>query len=141
MTETTARVRRVEGDTAWVVGEAPSSCGACAGKGCGSSVFARLLHAGEPEYPVHNGIAARPGDAVVVAIEDGALLGAATRAYIVPLAVLLAGALAGSSLGEAAAVLGGALGLMAAMLWLRRARGSARPVIVRFGAAECASRN
>jgi sigma-E factor negative regulatory protein RseC len=141
MTEASARVCRVEGDTAWVVSEAPASCGVCAGKGCGNSVFARLLHAEEPEYPVLNRIDARPGDAVVVAIEDGALLGAAARAYLLPLALLLGGALAGSPFGEAAAVLGGLFGLAAAILWLRRARGPARPAIIRLGGASCAARN
>lgn len=141
MTEASARVRRVEGDTAWVVSEAPASCGVCAGKGCGSSVFARLLHAEEPEYPVQNRIDARPGDVVVVAIEDGALLGAAARAYLLPLALLLAGALAAAPFGEAAAVLGGLFGLASATLWLRRARGAARPAIIRLGGAGCATRN
>jgi sigma-E factor negative regulatory protein RseB len=46
--ESPARIKRIEGDTAWVVSEAPTSCGACAGKGCGSSVFARFWHADLP---------------------------------------------------------------------------------------------
>lgn len=141
MTETSARVSRVEGDTAWVVAEAPASCGVCAGKGCGSSVFGRMLHAQDPEYPVENRIAAQPGDAVVVAVEDGALLGAALRAYVLPLALLVLGALVGAAFGDAGAVTGGLIGLLLATSWLRRARPARQPAIVRLGVAECGTRN
>ena len=142
MIETPARVVRNEGAQAWVVSEAPSSCGACAGKGCGSSVFNRLWHPDTPEYPVGNPIGAQPGEAVVVGLPDGALLGATTAAYLVPLAALFAGVALGQWLaGELASILGGLTGFLLAGLWLRQRRPArhADPVILRRGTTQCAS--
>jgi sigma-E factor negative regulatory protein RseC len=137
MIETPARVTRVEGPTAWVRVESPGSCGACGGKGCGASLYARMLHPREPEYPVENPIAARPGEAVVVGIQDGALLGAVFAGYMIPLALLLGGAILGSPFGDAGAAAGGAAGFLAAVAWLRRRRAADQPVILRRGAPTC----
>lgn len=139
MIETPARVLRTDGTTAWVVSAAPSSCGACGGKGCGSTVFNRLWQPGEPEYAVANPIHAQAGDAVVVGLEDGALMHAAMRVYLLPLVLVMAGAALGQSLaGEPAAILGGVTGLLLAALWLKRARsGAAGPVILRQGSTRC----
>ena len=139
-TETPARVIRLEGGDAWVVSEAPASCGACGGKGCGSSVFARLWHPKEPEYRVANPIGAAPGEEVVVGLPDGALLRAALLAYGAPLALILAGALAGQfTYGEPGALAGGLCGLLLAALFLRFQRGEAAPVILRRGTTACRS--
>lgn len=122
MIESPARIRRTEGETAWVVSEAPSSCGACAGKGCGSSVFARFWHADLAEYPVANPIGAAAGDAVVVGLPDGALLHAALTSYGLPLVLLLLGAgIGGTIFGEPGAIGGGLSGLILAALWLKLA--------------------
>lgn len=150
MIETPARVVRVDGACAWVVSEAPSSCGACGGKGCGSSVFNRLWHPDNPEFQVDNPIDASPGEAVVVGLPEGALLRASGAAYVVPLAALLLGAGLGQVMGrmsgadgsgELAAALGGLTGLLLAGLWLKRRRpGQAGdPVILRRGTTACAS--
>lgn len=135
MIETPARVTRIEGDSAWVVAAAPSSCGACGGKGCGSSLFARVLHADAPEFRVDNGIGAAVGEAVVVGLPEGALLGAAVAAYLIPLLLLLLGAVLGQHLGgELGAVLGGLCGLLLAALRLkRRPAPAAMPVLLRRG--------
>ena len=143
MIETPARITRLDGlEEAWVVSAAPSSCGACGGKGCGSSLFARALHAREPEYRVENSIGACVGEAVVIGLPDGALLNAALSGYIVPLLLLLAGAALGQWIaGEAGAVAGCLLGLGLAALNLKRGRGTeVRPVVLRRGEAGCASR-
>lgn len=135
MIETPARVTRLEGNSAWVVSMATSSCGACGGKGCGSSLFARFWHAREPEYPVDNTIGAEPGEAVVVGLPDGALLHAALSSYGMPLLLTLLGAGAGNAFfGEPGSVAGGLFGLLLAGLWLKL-RGVARagPVILRRG--------
>lgn len=147
MIESPARVTRIEGATAWVTSQAPTSCGACGGKGCGSSVFGRFWHPDEPEYRVDNPIGALAGEAVVVGLPEGALLRAALASYVFPLSLLLAGAGLGKLLGgELGAVAGGLLGLSFAALALRRHRGNdAVPVILRRddGAAgrACATRN
>jgi sigma-E factor negative regulatory protein RseC len=141
MIETPARVVRVDGGTAWVCAESPSACGACGGKGCGASLYTKLLHPREPEYAVANSIDARPGEPVVVGIEDGALFKAALAAYIVPLALLLLGALLGSRQGDLAAVLGALAGLVLAVVWLRRRRAGGGPVILRRGTVACGTRH
>lgn len=140
MIEVSARVVRVEGELAWVRTESPSSCGACGGKGCGSSTFARLLHPREPEYAVLNPIASEAGESVVVGIEEGALLRAAVSGYLMPLLLLLLGALLGGLWGEPQAIAGGVLGLAIAMAWLKRRRVLASPVILRRGEAACSTR-
>ncbi len=138
MLETPARVVRLQGDLAWVRVEAPASCGACGGRGCGSSLYARMLHPREPEYPVANPIAARPGERVVVGIEEGAVFRAVLAAYVLPLLLLLLGAMLGAAFGDRAAALGGAAGLTLGLLHLRRRPATTRtPVILRR--AGCAS--
>lgn len=145
MIESPARIIRVEGPAAWVTSEAPSSCGACAGKGCGSSLFARIWHPREPEYRVDNPIAAGPGELVVVGLPDGALLEAVLAGYLLPLALLLLGAVSGHAIsGEPGAILGGLSGLLLAAAWLRlRRRPGATPVILRRddGGHACSSRH
>ena len=130
---------RVEGPTAWVRVESPSSCGACAGKGCGSSIYTKLLNPREPEYPVENLIEARSGEAVVIGIEDGALLKAVYAGYLVPLALLLVGALIGSGWGELGSALGAVAGMLLAVAWLRQRKRGTTPVILRHGEVSCAN--
>lgn len=140
MIETQARVMRVDGATAWVQAESPSSCGACGGKGCGASLYSRLLHPREPEYAVGNPIAARAGELVVVGVEDGVLFRAALAAYVLPLMLLLLGALLGGRWGEFGALAGAVAGLTLAAMWLRSRRGASQPVILRRGATVCSTR-
>lgn len=137
MIETPARVVRSEGQVAWVRVESPSSCGACGGKGCGSSLYARMWHPREPEYPVDNPIDARPGDAVIVGVADGAVWSAVLHGYLLPLALLLTGALLGASRGDGWAVAGGLVGLLLGVVWLRQRRDARRPTILRLGSGAC----
>jgi sigma-E factor negative regulatory protein RseC len=139
MIENPARVMRLDGGVAWVRSESPSSCGACAGKGCGNSLYARLLHPSEPEYPVENPIGAEVGEAVVVGIQDGAVYRAVLSGYLVPLALLLAGAVLGARWGEVYSVVGAAAGLLAAVVWLKRGRPGSTPVILRRGEPHCSA--
>jgi sigma-E factor negative regulatory protein RseC len=131
--ETPAHVTRVEGDTAWVTSKAPSSCGACGGKGCGSSLFSRVWHPDEPEYRVDNPIGAEAGETVVVGLPDGTLLRATLASYGMPLAFLLSGAVLGNYLfGEPGSIWGGLFGLGLAGAWLKLRRGpDSMPVILR----------
>ncbi len=140
MIEMPARVTRVENDAAWVCVESPESCGACGGHGCGSSLYARMLHPREPEYPVENFIAARPGEHVVVGIEDGSILKAVCWGYLMPLVLLIVGAILGSTWGEAYGVLGSVVGMLIATAWLRTRRGNAQPTILRRGSTVCDAR-
>lgn len=137
MVETPARVVRLQGDTAWVRVEAPESCGACGGKGCGSTLFARMLHPREPEYAVDNPIAAQPGERVMIGIGDGVVLKAVVSAYLVPLVLLTLGAVVGAYFGEGAAVVGGLLGLVLGLLRMKRQPVTGAPVILRRSAQGC----
>lgn len=137
MIETPARVVRLQGDTAWVRVEAPESCGACGGKGCGSTLYARMLHPREPEYAVDNPISAQPGDRVVIGIEDGAVLKAVVSAYLLPLVLLTLGATTGSWFGEGAAIVGGLVGLVVGLLRMKRQPVTGLPVILRRSAQGC----
>lgn len=140
MLETPAVVTRAEGDIAWVVSRAPASCGVCAGKGCGSSVFARMLHADEPEYPVRNPIGAAPGEEVVIGVPDGTLLHASVAAYLLPLfALMLAVALGTWFFGELGGIFAGLCGLLLAGAWLSKHSAAAvQPVVLRRGKTTCA---
>jgi len=142
MIETPARITRLEGDGAWVASAAPASCGACGGKGCGSSLFARMLHADEPEFRVDNPIGAQPGESVVVGLPDGTLLKAALLSYVLPLLLLLLGAGVGQHFaGELGAVTGSLCGIVLAAWYLkRRSAPVAYPVVLRRGETTCASR-
>lgn len=134
MNETLARIVRVQGGTAWVRVEAPASCGACGGRGCGStSVFGQLFNPRPAEYPVDNAIDARVGETVVVGVEEGAVLRSVFRSYVLPLLLLLAGAVIGMQAGgELLAMAGAGAGLVLGFVLLRGARGG-QPVIVRRG--------
>ncbi len=137
MLETPARVVRLQGNVAWVRVETPASCGACAGKGCGASLYARLLHPREPEYAVLNPILAQPGERVMIGIEEGALLRAAAAAYLIPLALLTLGALVGSAQGDAGAVIGGTLGLLLGLVRMKWQPSRGMPVILRRSRDGC----
>lgn len=134
MNETPARVVRTEGEVAWVQVEAPASCGACGGRGCGSgTVFGQLFNPRPSEYLVQNRIGAAVGEAVVVGVAEGEVLRSVFRSYILPLVLLLFGAILGMELGgEPWAIAGAVAGLVLGGWFLRGARGS-QPMILRRG--------
>lgn len=145
--EQAAIVVRVEDGTAWVeVSEAAAGCGRCHETGgCQSGMLTRLFRPGAlRDFPVANAIGAVPGERVVVAIPDGAILAATAVAYLLPILGLLVGAFAGAILAgdpaskDGAAAVGAALGvaLVVAAGWWMRGRGPAasmRPVLLRKG--------
>lgn len=89
---------------------------------------------------VHNSRGARPGDRVVLTLDDGQVLKAAAAVYIVPLIALIAGyALAAAlatmlSLPETLVGVAGAIaGLLASLVWVARYdRSSARKETFHF---------
>jgi len=129
MIEETAHIVRVRGDYAWVETEPATACGSCAaGKGCGISVLASLFGRRNTQVKVKNGIGAAAGDRVVIGISEAGLVQGSLAVYVVPLAALFAGMLAGGRIGglfstgyaELASILGAAAGLLAGLVWLRR---------------------
>jgi len=129
--KTAARVLEVTGDRARLACEAAgSSCRACAGGG--GCALQRLAGLGGAALEVprrgRDGVWLEPGALVTVEIGDGELLAAAARAYLPPLAGVLAFPLltraawgAGDGAALLAALAGLLLGWAAARAWLRHA--------------------
>ena len=125
-----ARVHAVEAHRVRLECESPAAaCGACAGRG--RCALRWLAGPGHPSLDVESSAAAgpplRPGDGVIIEVDDGELLRAAALAYLPPLVGLLAGPVAAAALtpgSELAALAGAVLGLAtgwgAARAWLRR---------------------
>lgn len=142
MLETRAIIVRLDGSDALVEAQQGGGCGHCDSvNGCGSGKLSKLFCAQPRRFRVHNGIDARVGDEVQVAVADGALLRSVLIIYMLPLLLLLAGGLLGASLADAAsrrdvyAAIGAVLGLASGFVLARLfAPAAAQPVIARCGA-------
>ena len=139
MIETRGIVTAVEGGFALIETERAVGCGQCQGRGCGTGVLSQFACSGSREIKALNDLGAQAGERVVIGIADGALLKGASVAYVLPLLLLLAGALLGSSYGagrDIAAVLGALAGLGAGMALARiynyrqRANTQFQPVVL-----------
>lgn len=145
MVEEQGIVVALDGARAWIETRRKSVCGGCsANKGCGTGVMARYFDGRVAKVQALNPRAAAVGDTVTVGLHEGALLAVSTLMYLLPLALLLTGALAAEFLaqrigvsGEPLTIAGGIAGLlsgfMLARLGSRRIEHDARfqPVIVR----------
>ena len=114
---TRAVVRDLDGEFA-LVEASQTGCGRCSEPGgCGGLHPGKILCTSKPRlFRALNTAGARVGDSVSVAVAEGAIGAAATRAYLLPLVLLLAGAIAGEALlghaaGLWASVSGALLGL------------------------------
>ncbi|WP_051304873.1 SoxR reducing system RseC family protein [Chitinilyticum litopenaei] len=144
MIETEAQVERLDGERAWVRLRPHSPCGHCDPvTGCKSVAISRMFGNARQEFSVRSPLPVVPGDLVVIAIPEPALLHSALWGYGLPLALLLLGAGFGGWLaGDAGALTGAASGLVLAfvLLWLRRKQtGPAEPFIARVGRGACGS--
>lgn len=98
-----------------------SACGSCDAKSaCGTSLLSSLFKHRATRMQVENSVNARPGDHVVVGIDESEMVSGSVRLYLWPLLGLIGGAIAAQSLvnpSEASAIIGGLSG-MALALWL-----------------------
>ncbi|MBI1174776.1 MAG: Fis family transcriptional regulator [Sideroxydans sp.] len=145
MLETRAIVVQLEGTEAIVESRQGGGCGHCdSEKGCGSGKLAQLFCTQPRRFRVRNGINARIGEEVQVAIADGVLLRGALTMYFLPLLLALGGGMVGTSWAHSAAssdayaaggvVLGLVTGfLLVRLLALRRSSSAVPPVITRCG--------
>ncbi|MFO7641648.1 MAG: SoxR reducing system RseC family protein [Candidatus Competibacteraceae bacterium] len=142
MIEERAMVVAVEEGYVWLETQRRSSCGGCqASGGCGVATLAKLWPGQRTRVRAIAEPGLRPGDEVMVGLAEGALLRGALLVYLLPLALLLAGALLGQAVfagaGEepvvALGVVGLGLGFLAVRVLSRRLRRDARfqPVVLR----------
>lgn len=122
MNETPAVVVHTEGEYAVVEAQGASGCGRCESVGgCASARLGRLFCAAPRRFRVLNRLGARPGERVVLAVREGALLRSAGAAYGVPLLLVVAGAILGAWLAASPrtrdlyAAAGAAIGLIAGL--------------------------
>lgn len=118
------------------------SCSGCS-QSCSSAALGKALQREVVlRLPMQQDYAdLRPGDRIVLGISETELLGLSLKVYLLPLAALFAGAVAGAwgaawfaVQADLAAIGGGLFGLLAGFGMLRRTRtpgGSAAPVILR----------
>lgn len=134
MLEQHAIVLRTEDGLAWVEARESGTCGSCGSGGCSTRRLADLFGRRERAYPVQNPLRAIAGEHVVIGIPHGALWKSALRLYGLPLALLLAGALAGQHLyGDWGALLGASAGIAIAAISQKRLAASSalQPVMLR----------
>jgi sigma-E factor negative regulatory protein RseC len=126
--EQRGRVLRAEGGRAQIAPDHNLSCGSCvAHGGCSTKWITALFPRRETTFFMDNGIGARPGDAVIVGVDEQLLQRSSLLLYALPLAGLLAGGVLGeaafSRLGlhpELGGILGGLTALTAALAFVRR---------------------
>lgn len=123
MIEEIAVVAKIEHNQVWVETRAATGCGGCRQKSvCSTSVLDKLIR--KRAVAVDCDIELKPGDEVVVGIEEGVLIRASLLLYMLPLLAMGAGgALAQSWLpmgyGKADLVIAGAaLSSLGLSLWL-----------------------
>lgn len=142
MIEEQAVVVEVGDGYAWVETQRRSACNACAaGEGCGTAALAKAWGDRRARVRAISNLPLQPGDNVIVGLAEGALLSGSLLVYLLPLALLLAGAVLGqvvfAGAGDEPVMLSGAVGLglgfLAARAWSQRWRNDARfqPVVQR----------
>ncbi len=146
MIEEQAVVMEVGEGYAWVETQRRSACGACAtSEGCGTAVLAKAWGDRRVRVRAISDLPSlQPGDNVIVGLAEGALLSGSLLVYLLPLVLLLAGAMLGQAVfagaGDEPVMLSGAVGLglgfWVARAWSRRWRDDARfqPVVLRRSA-------
>ena len=122
MIDAKGTVTSLDGDYAIVQMEETTGCGRCHEEGgCGGNNLGKMLCNTPKTFRVLNLGNASVGDRVTVSIDEGVIRHSALLAYGLPLIFLFIGAFAGLSFaGEAGAIGGSIVGLIAAWVTLRR---------------------
>ncbi len=126
MIEETARVVRIDGEYAFVETQKRAACGSCQSQGsCSTSVLAGLFKRRYNHLRVLNTLLAKPGERVIIGLQEQALLKLSLLAYLLPLFSMILAAIAAQYLfgrahtGELAQVVGGLLGLIGGFFLLK----------------------
>ena len=117
MIEENAHVLQVDSGVAWVEAQRQSACGSCQVRaGCGTSVLASVMGKRRNKVRALDPVGVKPGEDVLIGLQERALVRASFSMYLLPLAGLFSGAFIGQQLdsqGEAWTILFGLLGLLA----------------------------
>jgi len=143
MLETRAIVVRIDGQHALVQADQGNGCEQCNGKGCGTGKLSRLFCSKPRQFQVENPINAGLDDEVIISVADGAILHGIGMVYLLPLLLLVIGAMLGNQWAvqagqrDAYAALGSLLGLivgfaLAKWILFRHARSRFQPYIARL---------
>lgn len=120
MIETRVRVIRTSGATSFVEATEQNGCGACGHQdGCAVSGLGRYFSRKRQPIALACG-EARPGQELTVAVAEADLLKVGLWAYLMPVALAVAGAALLAGRGDAASAGGAVLGLAAGLLIARR---------------------
>lgn len=116
MLETPAVVRGIHAGHVSVEPQLQSGCGACAPTGCATRRLAGLFRSRE-RFAVATNEVFSPGERVMIVVDERAFLAASFRAYIIPLLLMLLGAvLAGAFSAGRSGDLAGAFGALAGLV-------------------------
>lgn len=120
MIETAGIVKAIDGLNVLVQTE-QQGCGRChEDGGCGGHSIGNMLCSTPKAFWLQNPGNLRIGDCVTIVIPVGAIRKTATRAYLIPLLALLAGAFIGHGIaGEIGAIIGSLASLFLAWVGLR----------------------
>ncbi len=138
MLETRAIVVRKDNNSTLVEASGASGCSVCEGKGCGSSKVTQLFCSKPRQFKVDNRINAGVGDEVIVSVAEGAVLRGISLVYLLPLAMMFAGATVGWFAGgqrDGYAALGALSGLAVGFVvakWLSMREARQQPYIARL---------
>ncbi|MCX7192208.1 MAG: SoxR reducing system RseC family protein [Proteobacteria bacterium] len=138
MLETRAVVVRKDNEFTLVEASGASGCSVCEGKGCGSSKVGQMFCSKPRQFKVDNRINAEVGDEVIVSVVEGAVLRGISLVYLLPLALMFAGAAGGWFAGgrqDGYAALGALFGLVAGFAcakWLLSRQPRNQPYITRL---------
>ena len=143
MLETRATVVQIDGQYALVQAEQGNGCEQCNGKGCGTGKLSRLFCSKPRHFQVDNTINADIDDEVIISVADGAILHVIGLVYMLPLLLLVIGAMLGNYLAvqvgqrDAYSAAGAFSGLVVGFVMVkwasfRRAGNRFQPYIVRM---------
>jgi sigma-E factor negative regulatory protein RseC len=142
MLETRAIIVQTDGKYALVEASQANGCEQCHGKGCGAGKLSQLFCSKPRQFKVDNQISASVGDQVIISVAEGTVLRGIGLVYLLPLMLLLMGAMLGniwagqSGQRDFYAAVGAVLGLVAGYMfakWIssRQARGRFQPYVAR----------
>jgi sigma-E factor negative regulatory protein RseC len=149
--EEIALVLNCDGGYADVETKPQSSCGSCSSSGvCGAGVFSKVFGNRKTVVRITNSIDAKPGDQVIIGLQESALSKVSLVFYLVPIVTMLLLALLGQESAirfgyesqDLFAILGGVAGFFGGLglvrLFALKVHGDSRyqPVMLRFATSE-----